>query len=206
MGLYQKYILPRAIGIACGIRSIERQREKIVPLAQGDILEIGIGTGLNLAHYDPQKVEKIIGLDPSEDTWRAGKVVPEDLPFDFEFLPVSAEKLPFNNGSFDTVVVTFSLCTIPDPLAALREMRRVLRPDGRLLFGEHGLAPEPGVEKWQHRLDPLWSQFSGGCHLDRDIPGLIREAGFHISKLEQMYLPGWKVFSYHYWGQAVLEG
>lgn len=204
MGLYQKYILPRAIGIACGIRSIERQREKIVPLAEGDILEIGIGTGLNLAHYDPQKVEKIIGLDPSEDTWRAGKVIPEDLPFDFEFMPVSAEKLPFSNGSFDTVVVTFSLCTIPDPLAALREMRRVLRPDGRLLFSEHGLAPEPGVEKWQHRLDPVWSRFSGGCHLDRDIPGLIREAGFHISKLEQMYLPGWKVFSYHYWGQAVL--
>ena len=175
-----------------------------MPLAEGNILEVGIGTGLNLPWYVPEKVAKVTGIDPSTDPWNAGRIVPEELPFDFEFIAVSAEKLPFADESFDTVVMTYNLCTIPDPVAALNEIRRVLKPGGRLLFCEHGLSPEAGIAKWQGILDPPWTHVSGGCHLDRDIPALIRLSGFDMVNLQEGYIPGFRIFSYQYWGQAVI--
>lgn len=203
MGLYEKYILPRAIQFVCGLSSVAKQRQKIVPLAEGDILEVGVGTGLNLAHYDPEKVVHLTGIDPSIDTWATGKVKPEELPFDFKYLQLGAEKMPFDKGRFDTVVMTYSLCTIPDPVKALHEIRRVLKPGGRLLFSEHGRAPDVNVAKWQDRLDPVWNIFSGGCHLNRNMEALIGEQGFVFTQLEKEYLAGWKLASYNFQGIAI---
>lgn len=203
MGLYEKYILPRAIHFVCGMNSVAKQRDKIVPLAAGDILEIGIGTGLNLSHYEPEKVTHLTGIDPSRDTWSAGDVREDQLPFDFDFIPVSAEEMPFDSGRFDTVVMTYSLCTIPDPEKALQEIRRVLKPGGRLLFSEHGKAPDENIARWQDRLDPVWNRFSGGCHLNRNMEKLISSQGFDLAQLDKEYLNGWKVASFNYCGIAV---
>lgn len=202
-GWYERYLLPYLIDFACGIRPVRRQRQKVVPLARGRVLEVGIGTGLNIEHYDRQKVETIIGLDPGLQMHRlaAKRVARCGLPV--ELIGLSAEGIAYPSASFDTVLVTYSLCTIPDPVAALKEMRRVLKPGGRLIFCEHGLAPDEGVRRWQHRLTSTWSKFAGGCQLDRDIPALLQQAGFVCSDLEQMYLPGPRPLTYNYWGTAV---
>ncbi len=202
MKLYDKYILPHAIKWACGINSIGRQREKVVPMAEGDILEVGIGTGYNLDHYDPEKVKMLTGIDPSPEVWSLNKRDIESLPFEMQFLVESAEQMPFDKGRFDTVVMTYSLCTIPNPELALAEIRRVLKPGGKLLFTEHGLAPDEGIARWQDRLDPIWNKFSGGCHLNRDMASLIGQNGFEFEQLETMYLPGWKLATFNYWRVA----
>jgi ubiquinone/menaquinone biosynthesis C-methylase UbiE len=202
-GWYERHLLPYLIDFACGIRPVWRQRRKVVPLARGRVLEIGIGTGLNLEHYDKRQVEAIVGLDPALQMHRlaAKRVARSGLKV--ELIGLSAEGIAYPSASFDTVLVTYSLCTIPDPVAALKEMRRVLKPGGRLIFCEHGLAPDEGVRKWQHRLTPTWSKFAGGCQLDRDIPALLKQAGFACADLEQMYLPGPRPLTYNYWGTAV---
>ena len=199
---YERHVLPYLTDLACGVKPIRRQRRKVVPLARGRVLEIGIGTGLNLEHYDKARVEKIVGVDPALEMHRlAGKrIAKAGMPV--ELVGLSAEKIPFEAGTFDTVVVTYSLCTIPDPLAALGEMRRVLKPGGRLIFCEHGLAPDPSVRRWQERLTPLWSKVAGGCHLNRDIPALLKEAGFRSGDMQTMYLPGPRPLTYNYWGTA----
>ena len=199
---YERHVLPYLTDLACGVKPIRRQRRKVVPLARGRVLEIGIGTGLNLEHYDKARVDKIVGVDPALEMHRlAGKrIAKAGMPV--ELVGLSAEKIPFEAGTFDTVVVTYSLCTIPDPLAALGEMRRVLKPGGRLIFCEHGLAPDPSVRRWQDRLTPLWSKVAGGCHLNRDIPALLKEAGFRSTDMETMYLPGPRPLTYNYWGTA----
>ncbi|MCB0474293.1 MAG: class I SAM-dependent methyltransferase [Flavobacteriaceae bacterium] len=202
MKLYDKYILPKAIDWACSQAPYFKQREKIIPLARGKVLEIGIGTGLNLKYYDPGKVKHVTGVDPSEAVWRKGQINAQSLPFEFEFIIASAEQLPFEDHHFDTIVTTYSMCTIPDLHTAFQEFQRVLRPNGSLLFCEHGIAPDLSVEKWQHRINPVWKKFSGGCNLNRDIPYLIEHNGFKIIQLETMYLPGWKPASYNYWGVA----
>ena len=200
--LYDKYILPHAIKWACGTSSIGRQREKIIPLATGDILEVGIGTGLNLEYYDPEKTEMLTGIDPYPEVWALNNRDIENLPFKMTFLPVRAEEMPFDRGRFDTVVMTYSLCTIPNPEMAMAEIKRVLKPGGKLLFTEHGLAPDKSIARWQQRLDPIWKKFSGGCHLSRDIQGLIVQNGFEFEALDNMYLPGWKPATFNYWGIA----
>jgi ubiquinone/menaquinone biosynthesis C-methylase UbiE len=174
-----------------------------VPRARGTVLEIGIGTGLNLPYYDGGKVDRLIGLDPSERSWELAASRAADLTFPLEFIGLPGEEIPLADASVDTIVVTFSLCTIPDPVRALQGMGRVLKPGGDLLFCEHGKAPDPKVEAWQNRLDRPWGAIAGGCHLNRDIPAILEEGGFATRELETMYLPGTPRFAgFNYWGVA----
>lgn len=206
MGFYDKVIVPRFINCACGTKPIMKQREKVVPIAEGTVLEIGIGTGLNLPYYDPAKVERLIGLDPSEESWRLAGERASQLPFSVEFVGLPGEEIPLDANSVDTVLVTYALCTIPDPVAALQGMARVLRPGGKLIFCEHGEAPDAGVRRWQSRINPLWRRIAGGCNLNRPIPRLLGEGGFAVAAMEQMYLPGTpKIAGYNYWGSATLS-
>lgn len=200
---YERHLLPWLLDLVCGSGPFSRQRRKVVPLATGRVLEIGIGTGLNLAHYDKAHVGEVVGLDPGVDMHPLARKRARAAGISVQLVGLSAERIPFDDGAFDTVLVTYSLCTIPDPLAALREMRRVLGPAGRLIFCEHGLARDAPVRAWQHRLTPGWSKMAGGCHLDRDIPGLLVAAGFRISDLQTGYLPGPRAFGYNFWGVAV---
>jgi SAM-dependent methyltransferase len=203
MSLYEKHILPRFINCACSAKPMMKQREKVVPRARGTVLEIGIGTGLNLPYYDSAKVQKVIGLDPSEESWELAGERAAHLDFDIEFIGLPGEQIPLDDDSVDTVLVTYSLCTIPDPVAALAGMARVLKPDGELIFCEHGIAPDASVVKWQNRVNALWGKLAGGCHLNRDIPGLLAQGGFSIEALESQYLPGTpKIAGYNYWGGA----
>jgi ubiquinone/menaquinone biosynthesis C-methylase UbiE len=202
-GWYDRHILPYVLDLACGIKAVRKQREKVVPLARGRVLEIGIGTGLNAAHYDRALVGKITGLDPAMQMHGLARKRIARAGLDVELVGLSAEKIPLPGASFDTVVVTYTLCTIPDPVAALREMRRVLKPDGRLIFCEHGRAPDDSVRRWQERLTPYWKPLAGGCHLDRDVPALLREAGFRSDDLQTRYLPGPRPLTFNYWGTAV---
>ena len=200
---YELHVLPWLVDIACSVRPVRRQRQKVVPLAQGRVLEIGIGTGLNLEHYDKAKVERIVGLDPGLEMHPQARRRSRRARVEVELVGLSAERIPFEDASFDTVLVTYALCTIADPVAALTEMRRVLKPGGRLIFCEHGRAPDASVRRWQARLTPLWSRLAGGCHLDRDIPRMLKEAGFRSDDMQQMYLPGPRTLTYNYWGTAV---
>ncbi|MCG6877239.1 MAG: class I SAM-dependent methyltransferase [Betaproteobacteria bacterium] len=203
MGLYSRYILPRVIHFACGLKPNMRQREKVVPHARGRVLEVGIGSGLNLPFYDPGKVTKVWGLDPAPEMIRIAERAARSLPFEVEFIGLPGNEIPLEDNSIDTVVVTYTLCTIPDAIAALRQMSRVLRPDGELVFCEHGAAPDASVRRWQDRLNPIWNRVGGGCNLNRPIPGLIDAGGFRIRKLDTMYIPGWRPASFNYWGAAV---
>lgn len=200
---YERHILPYLIDLACGVGPVTKQRAKVVPLAQGRVLEIGIGTGLNLPHYDSARVERVIGLDPGMEMHRLARKRLQDTGLSVELVGLSAERIPYDDASFDCVLVTFSLCTIPDPVAALREMRRVLKPGAPLIFCEHGRAPDAAVARWQDRLTPVWSKLAGGCHLNRDIPALLDEAGFDCQDLQTMYLPGPRPLTFNYWGTAV---
>lgn len=200
--LYETACLPYLVDIACGVNVIARQRDKVVPKARGKVLEIGMGTGLNLRHYDSTKVVQLVGIDPGIAHGKVQKRIQRsELPV--TLVDLSAETLPFDDGEFDSVVVTYSLCTIPDAVAALREMRRVLKADGRLLYCEHGLSPDTGVQRWQHRLNPAWKKVAGGCNLDRDIPALLEQAGFILQQPAKGYVPGPKILSYQYWGEGV---
>ena len=204
MGFYDKHILPHFLNCACGSKPIKYQREKVVPLAEGLVLEVGIGSGLNIPYYDAAKVDKILGLDPSEELNRMALKVAEDKGIPVEFILSGAEAMPLPDNHVDTVLVTFTMCTIPEVAAANKEMLRVLKPGGKMIFCEHGLAPDTNVSKWQSRIDPIWGKIAGGCHLNRDIPGLITAAGFEIEAMEQMYLPSTPKFAgYNYWGTAV---
>lgn len=203
MGLYEKYVVPHIINCACGTKPIRYQRKKVVPLAEGTVLEIGIGTGFNLPYYDPAKVKKVIGLDPSEASWKLAGERAKDLPFPVEFIGLPGEQIPLDDKSVDTVLVTFSLCTIPDPVKALEGMRRVLKPGGKLVFCEHGAAPDADVLKWQNRVNPVWRTLFGGCNLNRQMPSLIESSGFRITDLQSMYLPSTpRIAGFNYWGMA----
>lgn len=173
-----------------------------MPLAKGRVVEIGIGSGLNLPHYDPAKITSVIGIDPDEHIWKRSESRRAQAPFPIERIGLSGESIPLETDSADTVLVTYSLCTISDPVRALREMRRILKPGGDILFCEHGQAPDAGVAKWQSRIDPVWKKIAGGCHSGRDIPNLLRKAGLEIRSLEEMYIPGPRILSYNYWGRA----
>lgn len=202
MGLYSRYVLPRLIHFTCGLEPTMRQRQKVIPRAAGRVLEIGIGSGLNLPYYDASKVKRISGLEPSVEMARMARQAAERVPFEVELLEEPAEEIPLEDDSVDTVVLTYTLCTIPEPIAALDEMRRVLGPDGALLFCEHGAAPDASVRRWQRRITPVWKRLGGGCHLDREIPALLEAGGFRIEALETMYLPGWRPATFNYWGSA----
>lgn len=202
---YDRVILPRLLDIACGVKPVRRQRDKIVPRAEGEVLELGIGTGLNLPHYDRSRLRRLVGVDPALQMHALAKRRAEASGIDVELVGLSAERLPLPDASFDCVVCTYTLCSIPDPLLALTEVRRVLRPGGRLLFSEHGIAPDESVRRWQRKLQPLWGPIAGGCCLSVDVPALIQSAGFDV-RVEARYLPGPRFASYHYWGQATPSG
>ena len=203
MGLYEKYILPKITDLMCSANPISYQRKKVVPLAKGRVLEIGIGSGLNFPYYDSSNVENVWGLDPSPQMLKMAERRMVDLPFDVEFIELSGEQIPLETSSVNTVLVTYTLCTIPDVVQSLGEMRRVLSPSGELIFCEHGLAPDEGVRRWQRILNPIWKRMGGGCNLNRPIPDLIEKGGFKITSIETMYIPGWKPTSFNYWGAAV---
>ncbi len=202
MGIYDSHVLPHLINLACGAKPIAKQRQKVVPRARGVVLEVGFGTGLNLPYYDVAAVTRLYALEPSRETRKlaARRVAASALAI--EFLDLPGEDIPLEPACVDTVVVTYTLCTIADVGRALEGMRRVLKPEGRLLFSEHGLAPDAGVARWQNRLAGVWSALSGGCRLNRPIDRLITDAGFVPESLESAYLPGPKFASYHYWGAA----
>ncbi|VAW23345.1 SAM-dependent methyltransferase PA0798 (UbiE paralog) [hydrothermal vent metagenome] len=204
MGLYNKFILPKAIHWACSQKPSMLQRGKIIPLAMGNVLEIGIGSGLNLSYYT-KNVKHLTAIDPSEELWKKSNINTLSLPFEFEFIKAFAENIPLADNYFDTVVMTYTMCTIPDLNKAFSEIRRVLKPTGKLLFCEHGKAPEKGIQRYQNIVNPFWKRIGGGCNLNRNIPTLIKSNGFTIKKLETMYLPGWKPASYNYWGMAEVK-
>ena len=203
MPFYATHILPRLVDAACGVDRIREQRAVIVPRAEGVVLDVGLGSGHNLALYVPARVARVMGLEPSAEMRRLAVPRTGGLGFPFEFLDAPAAAIPLDARSVDTVVLTYTLCTVPDPDAALREIERVLRPGGQLLFCEHGAAPDASVRRWQDRLTPVWKRLAGGCHLNRDVAGLVEAAGLELVELETMYLPGWKPAGYTYKGRAV---
>lgn len=201
MSFYERRILPRVINLACGTTLIARQRQKLIPLAQGVVLEIGFGSGLNLPFYDRERVRRLLGVEPSEELREMSRRNADDL-LPLEFIGRCGEAIPLADKSVDTVVSTYTLCTIPDVETALGEVRRVLKPNGVLLFSEHGRAPDPGVCRWQDRLNPLWKPLAGGCNLNRDVPRLLQAAGFKLDQLEQGYLPGPRLMTFNSAGSA----
>ena len=203
MGLYNKYILPKVLNCACGSKPINYQRNKIVPLAEGVVLDIGIGSGLNIPFYNKSKIKYLYGLDPSKELIEIAKPLADKNQLKIEFLECGAENIPLLDNSIDTVLITYTMCTIPDVTLSISEITRVLKNNGKLLFCEHGLAPDPNIAKWQKIINPIWNKIAGGCNLNRNIPELITSSGFKISNMEEMYLPNTPKFAgYNYWGVA----
>ena len=203
MGYYEKHVLPHLINYACGLKPVMKQRLKVVPLATGRVLEIGVGSGLNLPLYSRDTVQQVWGLDPSAEMLALAQKKAAGTGLDVRFIEASATDIPLEDGSIDTVVMTYTLCTIPEVTPALNEIRRVLVPAGRLIFCEHGAAPDENVRRWQDRLNPLWGKLAGGCNLNRRIPRLLDAGGFRIHGMETMYLPGWRPGTFNYWGTAL---
>jgi SAM-dependent methyltransferase len=205
MGFYSRHILPHLINCACGAKPIERQRAKVAPLAEGVVLELGFGSGRNLPYFDTARVTRLIAVEPEEGMRRLSEKAAARAPFPVEVRGETAETLALAPQSVDTLFVTYTLCTIPDPVSALAACRPFLKPLAKVVFCEHGLAPDPEVARKQRNIEPLWSRIAGGCHLARDIPAIVRGAGYRIDSLEQMYLPRTPQFAgYNYWGAAGL--
>lgn len=203
MSLYEKMFLAPFINCACGTKPIMYQRKKVVPLCAGRVLEVGMGSALNLALYDQSRVEFVWGLEPSAAMRAKARANLAKSPIEVKLIDLPGERIPLDDNSVDTVLLTYTLCTIPDWHGALRQMRRVLKPGGKLVFTEHGRAPDAGVRKWQDRINPVWKKFAGGCNLNRPIPELIEESGFAMEQLDKMYLPSTpRLFGYNYWGVA----
>lgn len=203
MSFYDNHILPHVIHLACGTKPILKQREKVVPLAEGRILEVGMGSGINIPYYNPAKVEKLWGLEPSPGMRKKAEQNLRKAPFAVEWLGLRSEEIPLDSNSVDTIVLTYTLCTIPDWLSAVKQMRRVLKPGGKLLFSEHGKAPDLSIQRWQNRINPIWKAMAGGCHLNRDIPQLLLAGGFNLGQVNTLYLPSTPRFAgFTYWGFA----
>lgn len=201
MSFYEDRILPHLVDLAMRNQRLLPYRERVVSAAEGRVLEIGIGSGLNLPFYT-SRVREILGLDPAPRLITMARRAAERTGLPVTFLEHSAEEIPLEAASVDTVVVTWTLCSIPDAGQALHEMRRVLKPGGQLLFVEHGLAPEPGVRRWQNWLTPAWKRFSGGCHLNRPIQTLIDGHGFAVAQIETGYMKGPRPMAFLYEGCA----
>jgi len=203
MGFYDRNILPLVLNAAMGTKPIRYQRRKVVPRASGRVLEIGFGAGHNLPFYDASKVTHLWALEPSPEMRERAAERVSQSPIELEFIDLPGEQIPLDSESADTVLITYTLCTIPDAMKALGEMRRVLKPGGSMIFCEHGEPPDENVRRWQTRLTPLWKSLCGGCHLGRPIPQMIRDGGWRVDNLETMYLPGTPRFAgFNYWGSA----
>jgi ubiquinone/menaquinone biosynthesis C-methylase UbiE len=201
MGVYSKYFLPRLTELAMRSRTLRPERERWVPLARGVVLEVGVGSGLNIPIYSGE-VRKLYALDPSEELLRMARSRAARASFPVEFLSRPAAAIPLADGSVDDIVTTWTLCTIPDPVAALQEVCRVLRPEGRLIFVEHGRSSDPAVVWWQDRLTPFWQRVAGGCQLNRPIDRLLRSGGFEVLEMKRGYVAGPRIGSYLYRGIA----
>ena len=201
MSLYSERVLPLLTHLAMSNQAIAAERARFIPLARDVVLEIGAGSGLNLPFYGPS-VRRIYALEPSEGLRRMAATRVRRAGFPVEWLAASAEAIPLPAATVDWIVTTWTLCTIGDPASALREFQRVLRPEGRVLFVEHGRSPDPGVLRWQNRLTPIWRRVGGGCHLNRPIDRMIEDAGFAIEGLERNYIRGPRVATYFYRGTA----
>jgi ubiquinone/menaquinone biosynthesis C-methylase UbiE len=202
MGFYDKYLLPKLVHLTCRQNPTMRQRQKVVPQAEGNVLEIGIGSGLNIPFYNPDIVDHLWGLDPSAEMWSIAQKNAADHKLDAEFIQSGAESIPLDDNSADTVLMTFTMCTIPDVHAALNEIKRVLKPSGKLIFCEHGKAPDDNIQRWQNRINPIWKRLAGGCNINRPIDSLLQQSCFISDDMQTMYLPGWKPATYNYWGTA----
>lgn len=203
LGFYDERILPHVIDKACSVGQVMKLRSQLVPHATGTVLEVGMGSGTNLEFYNPDRVDLVFGLEPSEGMRRKARDNLHRSPVPVQWIDLPGEKIPLTDSSVDTVLLTFTLCTIPDHRAALEQMWRVLKPGGELLFLEHGESPHTTTRKWQHRITPGWKKIAGGCHLNRPIDALIREAGFTISELENFYMPkAPSIAGYLYQGRA----
>jgi ubiquinone/menaquinone biosynthesis C-methylase UbiE len=195
MGFYENHVVPRLVNLAMRNGELVPYRRRLISLAQGRVLEIGVGSGLNLPLYTNHATE-ILGLEPHPKLLEMASQKVEHIPT--KLIEAWAESIPLEDHSIDTVVTSWTLCTIPDVSAALSEMRRILKPTGQLLLVEHGLAPDEKVRRWQHRLTPVWKRIAGGCHLDRPIAELVRNAGFRIDRLETGYMRGPKPMTFMY--------
>lgn len=205
MGLWERYVVPPLISAACSSKPIMKQREKVVPHAEGVVLELGCGSGTNFGYYNPAKVGRLFALEPSEGMIRRARDTASHMGIGekTEFIEAGAEAVPLEDSSVDTAVITFVLCTIPDWQAALAEVRRVLKPGGRVLFSEHGLAPDQDIARWQRRIEPVWKRLAGGCHLTRDTGAMLTSSGFTLEFSQTMYLPSTpKIAGFACWGQA----
>jgi ubiquinone/menaquinone biosynthesis C-methylase UbiE len=204
MPFYRDHIYPQIVKRLGDPKSIRDIRERIVPLAEGTVLEIGVGPGVNFAFYDPAKINKVYALEPNPGMIRLAEPVRRQTKLDIEFVDLPGECIPLPDGTVDTVLSTFTLCTIPSVVEAIRGTRRVLKPSGKLLFFEHGISPDPEVQRWQQRLEPLGYWAFEGCHLTRDIPALLAEGGFQVEQLEMGHLvPFPKAWTYCWWGSAI---
>jgi ubiquinone/menaquinone biosynthesis C-methylase UbiE len=201
MGFYNDYILPRLINLAMRNKELRPFRERVIGAAEGRVLEIGVGSGMNLPFYRPP-VREVLALEPAPRLMTMAKSASRATSIPIKFLEASAEAIPLDEHSVDTIVTTWTLCSIPQAATALADMRRVLRPGGKLLFAEHGLAPEESVRRWQDRLTPVWRRIGGGCHLNRPIRSMIEGAGFHVDRIETGYIPGPKPMTFMYEGSA----
>jgi ubiquinone/menaquinone biosynthesis C-methylase UbiE len=202
MGVYERWVLPRLLDLVMRNRILDQYRQRTIETAQGLVLEVGVGSGLNLPLFGPA-VTRVVAVDRSPELLALARTRASDMVVPASLIRGSAERLPFADAVFDTVVMTWTLCSIPNPIAALTEMRRVLRPGGRLIFVEHGSSPEIRTARWQHRLTPCWKRISGGCHLDRKTDDLIRTAGFQIDAVETGYMTGPKPGTFMYHGSAM---
>ncbi len=190
MGIYRRYIGPRLINAVCGMAAVTEQRRLVVPQAHGVVLEIGIGGGLNLPHYDPKRVTEIIGVEPSRGFLALSEARRRASGIPLRIIEAGAENIPLPDATADTAVLTYTLCSVDDPLRVLAEIKRVLKPGGKILFLEHGLSDDPAVAKWQHRLNPIWRPIGCGCNLNRDTLALFAQAGIAVESVERFYLPG----------------
>ena len=206
MPFYKDRVYPHLVTMLGNPKPIREVRQRILPLAEGRVLEIGVGPGVNFVHYDPAKVNKVYALEPNPGMIRMAEQQRRGTKLDVEFLDLPGERIPLEDGSVDTVVSTFTLCTIPGVVEAIRGIRRVLRPGGKFIFFEHGLSPDPRVRRWQKWSEPLFHLAFEGCHVTRDIPSLIREGGFKIEQMDTAYLaPFPKSGSHRWWGTAIPE-
>ncbi len=204
MGFYDRRILPHMIDCLCSMAPIMELRSKVVPRTNGVVLEVGMGSGINLSLYDPAQVEYIWGLEPSEGMRVKAQPNLQRSELDVRWLDLPGEEIPLDDNSIDTVLLTYTLCTIPDWQAALTQMKRVLKPSGQLLFCEHGRSPDDGVARWQDRLTPLWKVWAGGCYLNRPVASFLEQGGFCIEELDSFYMEQTpKVAGYMSYGRAV---
>jgi ubiquinone/menaquinone biosynthesis C-methylase UbiE len=204
---WERFVVPNLIACACSSRPIMKQRAKTVPNATGEVLELGCGSGTNFTFYDAGKVSRLYALEPSAGMLVKARRAAAALPIGdkIAFLKAGAEAVPLEDSSIDTVVITFVLCTIPDWQGALREVARVLKPGGTVIYSEHGLSPDAGIARWQRRIEPIWKPIAGGCHLTRDTAAMLTSSGFVLGDDAAMYLPNSpKIAGYVRWGRAQL--